>query len=299
MRILTLDVGGTAIKSAIFDENNQLSDIRETPSVGAAGEALVYRAAEVAAAYDDFDVLSVSMTGQINDKTQNLLFQYNKSAGTEDVECPAGEILRSAVNRPVFLLNDSNAAALGEAYFGAGQGHEDFLCLTYGTGVGSGIIQNRELLTGSRGIAGEVGHMVIHAGGRLCGCGRRGCYERYAATTALLYSSRKVKPELENARQLFEFAPNNPALQRVIRGWVREIVEGLCTLVYIFNPSCIILGGGVMEREDVLEMVRKRFYKRVIPTFSKVELLPAQLGNQAGMFGALAYAKQHLKDIEL
>ncbi len=299
MRILTLDVGGTAIKSAIFDENNQLSDIRETPSAGAAGEALVYRAAEVASGYDDFDILSVSMTGQINDKTQNLLFQYNKGAGAGDVECPAGEILRNSVKRPVFLLNDSNAAALGEAYFGAGQGHKDFLCLTYGTGVGSGIIQNGQLRTGSRGIAGEVGHMVIHAGGRLCGCGHRGCYERYAATTALLASARKVKPELENARQLFELAPNDLALQRVIRAWVREIVEGLCTLVYIFNPSCIILGGGVMEREDVLEMVRKRFYKRVIPTFSKVELIPAQLGNQAGMFGALAYAQQHLSDADI
>ena len=298
MRILTLDVGGTAIKSAIVDENNQLSDIRETPSAGAAGEALVYKAAEVAKSYEDYDVLSVSMTGQINNKTQNLLFQYNKDVNDEGEECPAGEILKNAVNRPVFLMNDSNCAALGEAYFGAGKGHKDFLCLTYGTGVGGGIIQNGELLTGSRGIAGEVGHMVIHAGGRKCGCGRRGCYERYAATTALLYSARKVKPELENARQLFALAEEDPELQRVIRAWVREIVEGLCTLVYIFNPDCIVLGGGVMEREDVLEMVRKRFYKRVIPTFSRVELLPAQLGNKAGMYGALAYAKQQMQDAE-
>lgn len=297
MRILTLDVGGTAIKSAIVDENNQLMDIRETPSA-AAGEALVYRAAEVALTYEDYDVLSVSMTGQINNKTQNLLFQYNKDVNDEGEECKAGEILRNAVHRPVFLMNDSNCAALGEAYFGAGRGHKDFLCLTYGTGVGGGIIQEGKLLTGSRGIAGEVGHMVIHAGGRKCGCGRRGCYERYAATTALLASARKVKPELENARQLFELAQEDQALQRVIRAWVREIVEGLCTLVYIFNPDCIVLGGGVMEREDVLDMVRKRFYKRVIPTFSKVELLPAQLGNKAGMYGALAYAKQQMREME-
>ena len=132
----------------------------------------------------------------------------------------------------------------------------------------------------------------------MCGCGRRGCYERYAATTALLHSARKVRPELENARQLFALAEEDLALQRVIRAWVREIVEGLCTLVYIFNPDCIVLGGGVMEREDVLEMVRKRFYKRVIPTFSRVELLPAQLGNKAGMYGALAYAKQQMNEFE-
>ena len=294
MNILTLDVGGTAIKSAVIDEKNELTDVRVTPSSLAGEGNLVRSAIAVAEGYQGFDVLSVSMTGQIDDKKQTLLFKYRKTDEMDagEVNYLVGEKLYEAVKRPVFLLNDSNAAALGEAYFGAGKNRRDFLCLTYGTGVGGGVIQNGELFTGQRGIAGEVGHMVTHAGGRLCKCGHRGCYEQYASTTALLRAARKHCPELADAKQLFEAAQSNPALRRVIGAWEREIVEGLSTLTYIFNPSCIVLGGGVMEREDVLEQVRRRYYKRVIPTFSKARILPAQLGNQAGMYGAAVYARQ-------
>ena len=87
----------------------------------------------------------------------------------------------------------------------------------------------------------------------------------------------------------------DPAMDRVIRAWTDEIVAGLLTLTYIFNPSCMILGGGIMEQSSVLEQVRNRFYKSVIPTFARVDILSAELGNQAGMFGAAVYARQHLK----
>lgn len=295
MKILTLDIGGTAIKSAIIDENDQVTDIRTTPSKTVDPAHLIQQAVQISKEYGEFDVMSLSMTGQINDKTGHVLFQYNKDTD-EDLEYPAAEELQKKVNCPVFLLNDSNAAALGEAYFGAGREYRDFLCLTYGTGVGGGIIMDKKLLSGTRGIAGEVGHMVIHAGaeGPVCGCGHTGCYEKYAATTALVRMAREIHPELENARQLFALAETEPALVEVITKWIGEIVEGLCTLTYIFNPECIILGGGVMEREDVLQEVREQFAKRVIPTFANVDILPAQLGNKAGMFGAAVNARQHL-----
>lgn len=293
MRILTLDIGGTAIKSAIMDNTKQLSDIRITPSHTVDPELLIQKAVGVAKKYEDFDVLSVSMTGQIDDEAQTVLFQYNKER--RKIEFPAGKRLHDALKCSTFLLNDSNAAALGEAIFGAGQAYKDFLCLTYGTGVGGGIIWNSELFRGHRGIAGEIGHMVVHAGGRLCGCGHRGCYEQYASATALLRMAKRINPKLENARQLFEAANQDLALQRVIQKWIGEIVEGLCTLTYIFNPACFILGGGVMERDDVLEQVRAQFYERVIPSFLRVDILRAQLGNQAGMFGAAAFAIQQLK----
>jgi len=294
MCILTLDVGGTAIKSAILDESGVLQDIRTTSSRSATGMELARLAAEVARQYDNYDMLSVAMTGQIDDRAQTLLFEYNKPVPGNGYD--VGTLLREASNRPVYLLNDSSAAALGEARFGAGREHSNFICLTYGTGVGSGIVLGGKVLTGQRGIAGEVGHMVTHVGGRPCGCGHRGCYERYASTTALLLAARKYRPDLENARQLFDAAPEDPALRRVIRGWIREIVEGLCTLTYTFSPDCLILGGGVMEREDVLEQVRVQYHKRLIPTFASTKILPAQLGNTAGMFGAAAYAMDRLEE---
>ena len=109
-------------------------------------------------------------------------------------------------------------------------------------------------------------------------------------------AAQRVDPTLENVRQLFEKAPQDARLRRVISAWEREIVEGLCTLTYVFNPTCFILGGGVMEREDVLSAVRKYYAKRVIKTFANVELLPAQLGNKAGMYGAAVYARMNMNE---
>lgn len=290
LRILALDVGGTAVKSAIIDGDGQLRQLRTTPSEAAPPEVLAQKAIAVAKSYTNFDVLAVSMTGQIDHKTQTTLARSNGTA-LERTQFPVGDVLRRAVGCPVFVLNDANAAALGEARFGAGREFRDFLCLTYGTGVGGGIILDGKLLTGSRGIAGELGHLVTHAGGNLCRCGHRGCYQEYASTTALLREARKLVPELENARQLFDRLPEAPELQSVVDGWIREIVEGLCSLAYIFNPACFVLGGGVMERPEVLERVRRQFQKRVIPSFQDVKILPAELGNRAGMLGAAVYAR--------
>ena len=292
MKILVLDVGGTAIKSAIIDDSDQLSQLRVTPSSADGPQGRIQKAIEIAHGYDDFDVVSVAMCGQIDDNTREVLFRYGEPLGSPPF--PAGELLARGIGRPVYLLNDCNAAALGEAYFGAGRGQDSFLCLTYGTGVGGGIVQDGRLYTGSRGIAAEFGHIVTHKGGRLCGCGRRGCYEQYASTTALLRAAKRRYPHLENAKALFALAPTEPDLQRIIRAWIDEIVAGLLTLTYIFNPSCILLGGGVMEQESLAEQIRRRFAQSVIPTFSGLALRSAQLGNQAGMFGAAVYARQRL-----
>lgn len=295
MKILALDVGGTAVKSAIVDEANGLSDIRVSPSSPSPPDVLIQHALDVVRSYTDFDVLAVSMTGQIDANTQSVLARTGKN-GFESVNFPAGQVLQEAVQRPVFILNDANAAALAEGCFGAGKNYKDFLCLTYGTGVGGGIISDGKLYTGHLGIAGEFGHIVTHARGRVCRCRKRGCYQQYASTTALVREAKKVDPSINNAKELFAKLSEEPKLNAVVDKWIDEIVEGLCTVSYIFNPACIVLGGGVMERPEVLEQVRVKFQKRIIPSFGKVALLPAALGNHAGLMGAAAYARQMLAD---
>ena len=297
MKILALDVGGTAVKSAIIDRDNQICDIRVSPSSPAPAPDLVRHAVRVAKEYVDYDVLAVSMTGQIDHLTQTVRFRSDVGDGSK-VEYPVGEILHDAVQHPVFVINDSNAAALAEGCFGAGRGWRDFLCLTYGTGVGGGIVLDRKLLTGRSGIAGEVGHMVTHAGGLPCKCGHGGCYQQYASVTALVQQARELVPDLENARQLFDRLAALPELQRVVDEWIGEIVEGRASLAYTFDPECFVLGGGVMEREDVLTQIRSRFAERVMQSFSKVQIVQAQLGNRAGMFGAAAYARWALEHPE-
>ena len=295
MKVLALDVGGTAVKSAIIGEDGVITDFRTSPSSASPAEILTQNAIRVANGYEDYDVLAVSMTGQIDHKSQTTLAKGNGETLIR-TQFPVGKIIREAVRKPVFVINDANAATLGEACFGAGKGIQSFLCLTYGTGVGGGVIQNGRLLTGQRGIAGEFGHMVVHAGGHRCRCGHHGCYQEYASTTALLREARKHFPMLQNGRELFERLPNEKVLQQVVDAWIGEIVEGLCSLSYIFDPECFVLGGGVMERPEVLEQVRHQFQNRVIPSFSDIEIRKAELGNHAGMLGAAAYARWAMSD---
>ncbi len=290
VNILALDVGGTAVKAALIDENDRLFDLREFPSEPGPAPVLVQHALAAASAYDDYDVLAVSMTGQIDHATQTVLFRSTLQPG-EKPEFAVGEVLREAVGKPVFVLNDANAATLGEGCFGAARGCRNFLCLTYGTGVGGGIVLNGSLLTGRRGIAGEIGYMVTHVGGLPGKYDQDGAYQQYAATTALVREGKKIVPELENARQLFDRLPTTPELESVVDGWVDEIVEGLRSLTYIFDPECFVLGGGVMEREDVLTRVQNRFWSYGSPFMKDVRLVRAQLGNRAGMYGAAVFAR--------
>lgn len=291
MRILAMDIGGTVIKSAVFEDSKEIPQVRETPSPGTEVEACIRSAITIARSYPSFDVLSVAMTGQIDSRTLKRVYEYGKDIDTDE-GIPVGEILEAEFQCPVYVLNDSNAAALGEAKYGAGKKYRDFLCLTYGTGVGGGIIQNGKLILGQRGIAAEFGHMVIHGGGRLCKCGHRGCYEAYASTTALVQAGQKLRPEIKNGRQLFDMVEKDREMAQIVDAWIQEIVEGLCTLTYIFNPACIVLGGGVMEREGVLQGVRQKFFEQIIPSFHNMEIVAAQLGNMAGLYGAFIYAKE-------
>lgn len=295
MKILALDIGGTEVKSVMFDEHGKIGEVLRTPSRTAGEESVFVNGAEVTRLYSGYDYVAVSTTGQICMEKQTLMFLYNTPTDAEGLNYPIGAIIEEKAGKPTFVLNDSNAAALGESRFGAGVGYDSLICLTYGTGVGGGIILNGQLLLGSRGIAGEVGHLPIHAGsGYVCGCGHQGCYETFASTSALLRSARGIMPELKDGRELFALAGGDSRLQKVISDWVDEIVEGLCALCYIFNPPCIVLGGGVMEQPSLIPMIRERFAARIIPTFSKVDLVPAKLGNQAGLYGAYSYTLSQL-----
>lgn len=294
MRILALDIGGTYIKAALF-EGGKIVEIRQVPSVTKQERRIEKNAIALARTYSKIDAVGAAFTGQIDQESQCLIFEYGVKTTAEGIGHPVGKILSEGIGSQVFLLNDSNAAAMGEALYGAGRTYPQMILLTYGTGVGSGIIINGKIFGGTRGIAGEVGHMVIRGNGKnICRCGNRGCYEAYASTTALVGFAKNVDPSITNGRQFFEKLPENPRLKPVLLRWIRNIVDGLCTLTYIFNPPCIVLGGGVMERQDVLTLIRRCFFQRVIPTFSQVDLLKAQLGNQAGLYGAYAYTCERL-----
>lgn len=198
-----------------------------------------------------------------------------------------GKIIFEIFRVPVVVENDVNAAALGEGSYGAAKGIKDYLCLTYGTGVGGAVIINGEVFRGITGSAGEFGSMIIHGDEVVRNTRISGCYENYASTKALISKVQKVFPHIINGRQLFENI-EEPRVQKILEEWVEEIGHGLVSLIHIFNPECVVIGGGIMEQDYLIDKVRNCVMQRIMPSFRNVHICRADLKNKAGLWG-MAY----------
>lgn len=295
-KILALDVGGTAIKSALFDENGRILHSMEIPSEAKqGGTRLMQNVINVIDGYEGYSAIGVSVTGQVDPATGSIIFANDNVPNFTGTNV-AG-ILRNHANVPVVVENDVNAAALGEACFGAGRDIADFLCLTYGTGIGGAIVIDGHIYRGANGVAAEIGHILTHPGGKSCTCGQQGCYEQYASTTALLAKARRIRTDIQDGRDLFEKARVYSELEKVINDWKAEVVYGLVSLVHAFNPSLIILGGGVMCHEGLVKDIQEMLLPRIMATYRGVELTSARMGNFAGIWGVYTLAK-HLTEEE-
>lgn len=167
------------------------------------------------------------------------------------------------------------------------------MCLTYGTGIGGAAILNGELYTGFHGAAGEFGHIVTHAGGRKCTCGGEGCYETYASTRALTREAESLLGHPVNGRELFALLHHgNQAIVQLVDSWIGEIAIGLAGLAYSLDPERIVLGGGIMKEPYLLPRLKQALDARLMPSYRDIALVPAQLGNTAGLMGAYWAAAQ-------
>ncbi len=294
MQILALDIGGTAIKAALFDQSDHIVWARETPSRGREGGP---RLLEVAFALADqcppFEGIGICSTGQVDAKSGRIVYANDNVPNYTGME--VRRLFEERYRVPATLENDVNAAALGEARYGAGRGVEDFLCLTYGTGIGGGIIIHGDVYSGHLGLAGEVGHIVTHPGGRQCTCGQKGCYEQYASATALMRMARAVAPDLEDGKAFFTALEHTPALEEVLEAWALEVTYGLVTLTHTLNPSLLVLGGGIMTQPRALKVLKKTFHGRIMSSYEPVTLKAAELGNRAGAYGSLHQIRERME----
>ncbi len=287
MAIMVLDIGGTAIKSGLYIDG-ELTDIRETPTEAQKGKAhVVNRAKEIITDYQQhsaFERIGISTAGQVDPVRGEIIYANENIPGYTGTKLK--EIMEQQFHVPACVENDVNAAAIGESVFGAGKGYKEFVCLTYGTGVGGAIFTNGKLYTGSSFSAGEFGAIVTHPEARFAGQNIfSGCYEEYASTTALVKNAKRFDSSLSNGRKIFERF-DEPDVKALVDRWILEIVYGLTTIIHILNPECAILGGGIMEQPYVLEQLREKLYPNLISSFRQVKIEKAALGNHAGMLGA-------------
>lgn len=293
MKLTVLDIGGTSIKAGIF-QDGILTGVREyDTNAKCGGSFVVERAKEILREFGKTEGIGISTAGQVDSEAGVIRYANSNIPGYTGTRLR--EIMEQEFSVPVAVENDVNAAAYGEADYGAGRGHGNFLCLTYGTGVGGAIVINKEVYKGSSFSAGEAGAMLVHPEDRNVKEDMfSGCYERYASTTALVKKAMEVDETLTNGRKIFE-AMERAEVQRVVDGWIEEILYGLISLIHIFNPSCVILGGGVMKQEYVTKRIKDRLYESIMESYRQVEVLPAALGNEAGLFGAASCVLKKMK----
>ena len=294
MRILTFDIGGTYVKYGIVNEKFEIVEKHKFPTEAKqGGQKLIEKVISIIESYEDVDRVAVSTAGQVD--SENGIVVYS----TGNIPYYTGMMVKKMIENktgiPTFVENDVNSAALGEAHFGAAKGFSNFICLTYGTGIGGAIYINNELYKGSSSSAGELGHIITHAGGKQCTCGGEGCYECYASAKALIEAVNKVSDTPLDAFQIFEKSNfEKPEIRSEIDKWVDEIIIGLMNVIYTFNPPLIVIGGGIMNEDYIIDLIDRKIYNRLMDNFKDVNIVRSKMGNDAALLGA-AYAASNLK----
>ena len=224
---------------------------------------------------------------------------------------PLADLFAHEFNLPVLLTNDANAAAIGEMVYGNAKGMNDFIIITLGTGVGSGIVVNGELVYGHDGFAGEIGHTTVYPGGRMCGCGKKGCLEAYCSASGIvktyleILDSKGLKPEVENEvitpKYIYDQAvkKDENALETYTK--TGEILGmALTNSVAHLSPEAIFLFGGITNSGDMIfAPIKKSFEENLLPIYrNKIKILPSGVKeNDAAILGAASMIwKQHLGD---
>ncbi|MBT3313704.1 MAG: ROK family protein [Anaerolineae bacterium] len=305
---IAVDLGGTHIRAASFrpTETEPLKHhkIKTRSKDESIFERILHLIEEVISSGESLGAIGIAAPGPLNPRTGVILNTPNIPAWDN---FPIIEKLNAYFHVPVFLGNDANLAALGEWRYGAGQGHDHLLYLTISTGVGGGIISDRHLLEGKDGLAAELGHVTILAEGPICGCGHRGHLEALSSGTAI---ARYVKEELKNEKTESSLRSRANRSAKSIAKAAREgdplalsayeragkyLGIGVASFLHIFNPSIVILGGGVSQSEDLLcKPFRKSLEKEIFaPAYlEELTITTAALGDDAGLLGALALVEQ-------
>ena len=293
MSILVLDIGGTAVKFGLCDEQGVLIRTGECPTQAElGGRHIVQMVQRIVEEYPEATAVGIATAGTVDTRDGHIVYATDNIPGYTGI--PLGEMVSQRCGKPVCVENDVYAAALGELAYGSGQKLHSFLFLTVGTGIGGAFVSEGRLQRGFRGVAGYFGHMVTHPGGRLCTCGQHGCYEAYASTAALLKRVREVTGEMITGRELFARMENDQVLHECFEQWIRELSSGVVTLINAYDPQAVILGGGVMAQPIVIETLRNRVVEQLPPVTRQVTIQVSGLGNTAGMMGAAYAVRQRI-----
>lgn len=317
MYYIGVDLGGTNIAVGLVSESGELLYQDSCPT--GAGRPYYEIIADMGAmvnkvirdsghTLEEIKAVGIGSPGAVDCKNGEIVFANNLSW----FHVPLCAELKKHVNLPVFADNDANVAALAETVAGCAKGRSDVILITLGTGVGGGIVLGGKILGGVHHIGAEIGHMIVEVQGEQCSCGNRGCFERYTSATALIREGRKcviahpdskitlktggdldkvtAKVVLDSAKEGDIFA------LEIFNNFIHYLAMGIVSLVNLFDPEVIAIGGGVAKAGDFLmnalipEVEKNIFYKDI----PHAEIMLSPMGNEAGIIGAAMLGASNL-----
>lgn len=316
MHFIGIDLGATEIKAGIISENGNIIDkvTISTPvkdGINAVVDSINILIKELIkrnnATIKSIDSIGVGIPGVCNDEG---LIYYAPNLLWNNV--PLGNLLREKLNLPIFIENDATVASIGEATNGSTKGIPNSVFITLGTGIGSGIIINNRVFSGSHGIGSEIGHMIVGENFYNCNCGNNGCLETFSSATALIKYTQKLLKGTNNslilekinnnmnlldAKLIFDCAKKGDLIaNKAVNRLVKYLAIGIGNIINILDPEVIAIGGGISKAGDYLiNKLEKEVPKNIwCKSMNLTKIVLASLGNDAGIIGSAMYAKSKL-----
>ena len=310
MLTIGVDVGGTNIQVGLVDDDNSVVGRAKTstPTKGPASvvKAILAAIDEAGGSSKDVAAVGIGIPGSVHN---GQVVQVPNLAGwgeAVDIRAPLSE----ALGVPIALGNDANVGLLGEWLAGAARGHDDVLGLWLGTGIGGGLILNGRPYNGSFGAAGEIGHVIVQAGGALCSCGRRGCVEAYAGRRTMTATAQAMV-DAGRSTDLFDIQRDEGKAKPTSKVWARaldqedELITGLFdeavesiavavgSVVNLLDISLVVVGGGMAEKlgQDLADRIHQASRRWMLHPNPDLAFVVSALGDDAGVVGAAALAR--------
>lgn len=278
-----IDIGGSHVGMGLVDDENIIQvrkDIHYTP--GAFIPEIFFEVINnfIEEHEDEAESIGIGIPGFATD----TLINYTCNIPLKNIEVT--DYIKTKL--PIYISNDANCATIAEYEVADHKMFSNYILVTIGTGIGSGIILNGALYTGSTGVAGEIGHMIIEKDGILCNCGRKGCFEKYASASALLKMT-----EVDNLKEVFYLSEKNSNIQNVLDKYLENLSEGLANVVNMYDPEMLVIGGGLSEysEEFMYKLKPKIFSKLYNKDAHELSIKAASMRNDAGIIGASFLSK--------
>ncbi len=303
-----VDIGGTNTVFGLVDKSGKVlaeGSIKTTdyPKIEGFVQALTTGIKKLIAGKKDYELIGIGI-GAPDANYHRGTIEHAPNLAWKGI-VPLADLIKSKIKVPVIVTNDANAAAMGEMIFGGARGMKDFIVLTLGTGLGSGIVIDGKMVYGHTGFAGEIGHMIVVPGGRDCGCGRQGCLETYASATGLVRTTLQLMSEMREESPLRDLPPSKLTSKKIAEAAAKgdtiamtalndtaEILGfGIINSIIFSSPEAIFLFGGLAQAGELLfTPVRKYLQKNNYVLFKNtVKILPSGIPESNGaVMGAAA-----------